>query len=393
MPDPFTATFNRVIDRHGTGSLKWERYAGRDVIPLWVADMDFAAPPCVLEALQNHVGHGVLGYTVPTHEVNTAVVNGIDEAHDWSVDPEWLVWLPGVVSALNLACRAVGRPGDGVVIEPPIYPPFISAPQLAERRTLSVPLLATPDGFRHDWEGLAHALGPNARLLALCNPHNPTGRAFTRQELGRIADLCRSKDAIVCSDEIHCGLVLDPERPHIPFAALDDDAAQRSIVLMAPSKTYNVPGLSCSFAVIPNAALRAAFRAAARGIVPDVNALGYTACAAAYAKGEPWRRALIDYLRGNRDLVMEAIARVPFLETTPVEATYLAWINCRNLPVSDPATFFEEAGVGLSDGAAFAGPGYLRLNFGCPRPLLVQALTRMEDALKLLPVSGRHSAD
>ncbi|MBT3374626.1 MAG: putative C-S lyase [Lentisphaerae bacterium] len=391
MANPFDPTFDHLIDRHGTGSLKWDRYRGRDVIPMWVADMDFPAPPCVLDALHAHVDHGVLGYTLPTAEVTDAVVSGLESAHDWRIDPDWIVWLPGVVSALNVACRAVGKPGDGVVVEPPIYPPFMSAPTLSGRKTVSVPLLETPGGFRHDWDGLADALGPDAPLLALCSPHNPTGRAFSHDELSRIAALCRERDAIVCSDEIHCGLVLDPDQPHIPFPVLSDDAAQRCIVLMAPSKTYNIPGLSCSFAVIPNPELRRSFRSAAQGIVPDVNALGFTACAAAYAKGESWHQALISYLRVNHDLVAAAVADMPFLKATPVEATYLAWIDCRQLPVPDPAVFFEENGVGLSDGQAFAGPGFLRLNFGCPRPRLTEALRRMTDAVQEL-LNGSQTA-
>ncbi len=221
-------------------------------------------------------------------------------------------------------------------------------------------------------------------MLLLCSPHNPVGRVFDEAELRRLADFARRHDLLICSDEIHCGLVLDEDCRHRPIAALDADAAQRTITLMAPSKTWNVPALYCAFAVIPDAGLRRRYRHAMRGIVPHVNVLGMVAAEAAYRDGDPWRQALLAYLRGNRDRVMEAVAAMPGISLARPEATYLAWLDCRELiaeyNIGDVAAFFEAAGVGLSDGRYFGAPGWLRLNFGCPRATLDEALARMATA-------------
>jgi cystathionine beta-lyase len=241
------------------------------------------------------------------------------------------------------------------------------------------------DRWQWDWEALEAACTPSTRLLLLCSPHNPVGRVFDEAELRRLADFAARHDLIVCSDEIHCGLVLDQARPHRALAALDEATARRTITLMAPSKTWNIPALYCAFAVIPDAALRRRYRHAMRGIVPHVNVLGMVAAEAAYRDGDAWRQALLAYLRANRDRVVDAVAALPGLSMTVPEATYLGWIDCRAMMaargVDDPAAFFEAAGVGLSDGAVFGAPGFLRLNFGCPRATLDEALARMARAL------------
>ncbi len=369
--------FDTIIDRRQSDSIKWSKYAGRDIIPLWVADMDFAAPPAVLEALHRRVEHGVLGYAAPVPSLVEATLDYLDANYGWKVDPEWLVWLSGVVTGLNLACRVVD---GGVITATPVYPPFLSAPRLSGRELSSVPLKLTADGWRMDLDAMQAALKPDTRLWLLCHPHNPVGRAWLDEELRDFAEFCKRNDLIVCSDEIHCDLILDAERQHVPLACLDDKIARRSITLMAPSKTFNIPGLACAFAVIPDASLRRRFTGAARGIVPDVNVLGFVAAEAAFREGAKWHDALIDVLRRNRDRVEAAVAAMPGLSMTHVEATYLAWIDARGLGVEDPVAFFEAAGVGLSNGADFGLPGWVRLNFGCPAETLDVALERMRVA-------------
>lgn len=376
--------FDTPVDRRVTASLKWDRYKGRDVIPLWVADMDFRSPPAVIAALKAHVAHGVFGYTLPPDDLVETVVDMLERHHSWQVRPEWIVWLPGLVSGINGACRCVGNPGDGVMTTVPAYPPFLSAPALSQRSLVRVAHREDACGWGLDLDDIARGMTDRTRLFILCNPQNPTGRVFTGDELSGLARVCLDRGVVICSDEIHCGLVLDSERSHICLASLDEAIARRTITLLSPSKTYNLPGLGCSLAVIPDGGLRSAFRAAMAGIVPHVNALGFTAALAAYCDGEDWRQALLAYLRDNRDLVESFVARTPGLAMHHVEATYLSWIDCRALRVQAPAALFEEAGVGLSDGADFGEAGFVRLNFGCPRTLLGEALGRMGDAVEKL---------
>jgi cysteine-S-conjugate beta-lyase len=276
-----------------------------------------------------------------------------------------------------VACRAVGQTGDAVAAFTPVYPPFLTAPGLADRQLVTAPLVEQQGRWVMDLDALEQAITDHTRLMMLCSPHNPVGRIWSREEQLALAELVERHNLIVCSDEIHSGLLLDADTQHIPFATLAPELARRTITLQAPSKTYNIPGLGCSFAIIPDGQLRTAFRGVMSGIVPHVNLLGYSATLAAYRDGEQWRQALLSYLRENRDLVLESLAEMPGLKTWPVEATYLAWIDARSLQTDDPAGFFELAGVGLSDGAPFGSPGFLRLNFGCPRDLLQQAFERM----------------
>ncbi len=383
--------FDTPIDRCGTSSLKWARFEGRDVIPMWVADMDFPAPPAVLDAIRGHLDHGVLGYTVPGDELAATVVDALARDHGWEVDPAWLVWLPGVVPGLNIACRMIRDPGRRVLVTTPVYPPFMSAPGNWGHHMADVPLAPRDGRLTFDLEAFRERARGGADLFLLCNPENPAGIAHTRAELEAVAEFCLSRGILVCSDEIHCGLILDPGVEHIPFASLSNDVARNCIVLMAPSKTYNIPGLCCSFAVIPNRDLKGRFLRAMRGIVPEVNALGYTACNAAYRDGRQWRGDLLDYLAANRDLVEQAVARMPGLTMRHVEATYLAWIDCREAGMTDPTAFFERAGVGLSDGGAFGTRGFVRLNFACPGSLLRKGLERMRHALET--PEGRRSRE
>jgi cystathionine beta-lyase len=374
--------FDEVVDRRGTASEKWEKYRGRDVIPMWVADMDFRSPPAVIEALHRRTAHGVFGYTGPPPELIEAVVSMLERDHGWRVEPAWIVWLPGLVCGLNVACRAVGEDGDDVATLTPVYPPFLSAPKNSRRAVVRVPLREDANRWSIDFDRLEDALTPRTRLFMLCNPHNPVGRVFDLEELRQLARLCLRRGLAICADEIHCGLLLDRNKRHIPMATLGPEVAERTITLMSPSKTFNVAGLGCAFAVIPAAELRARFLRAKAGIVPMLNPFGYLAAAVAYRECEEWRRSLVDYLRGNRDLLAGALSRMPGgLSMAPVEGTYLAWIDVRAAGLEDPVGFFEEAGVGLQSGRDFDGNGFVRLNFGCPRAVLNEALTRMRRAL------------
>ncbi len=365
--------FDHPIDRRNSDSIKWGKYAGRDVLPLWVADMDFAAPPAVVATLSERIGHGVFGYGHPWPSLTESVLAHLASEYSWTIEAEWIVWLPGLVTGLNVACRAVD--GD-VLTATPIYPPFLSAPRFSGRELHRVELACRDGQWQWDMPAMQAACPAPTRLFLLCHPHNPVGRCWNREELDELATFAEERDLIVCSDEIHCGLILDADRRHIPFASLSPEAAQRSITLMAPSKTFNIPGLGCAFAVIPDAALRRRFLHAMDGIVPHVNVLGLAACEAAYRDCTDWHRELIAYLAGNRDRVEAAVAAIPRVGMTHVEATYLAWIDVRALGLAKPAAHFEAHGLGLSDGADFGHPGWLRLNFGCPRATLDEALRR-----------------
>lgn len=383
--------FDTVPSRLGTDSQKWQKYANRDVLPLWVADMDFRSPPAIIDTLQRRVADGIFGYARPVKSTVDAVVNALASRYGWSIDPAWIVWLPGLVCGLNVTAQAFAAPGEEVLCLTPVYPPFMTAPKNSGRVSVTVPFIlnSTAARWEIDWDALERAVTPRTKLFFLCNPHNPIARVFRRDELVRIADFCARHDLLLCSDEIHCDLILDSALPHLPTAMVAPDHAARTITLMAPSKTYNVPGLGTSFAIIPDSALRARFVRATAGIVAEVTCLGFTACEAAYRDSEPWRQALLATLRSNRDHLFATLEKsLPGVRIeAPIEATYLAWLNVADLGLADPIAHFESHGVGLSDGAFFGAPrsDYVRLNFGCPRATLDEALRRMAAAVAAIP--------
>ena len=378
--------FDQVIERRGTRSLKWEAYGGQDVIPMWVADMDFQAPPAVIEALHRRVAHGIFGYTVAAEELASVVVARCRDHYGWTIEPDWLVWLPGVVPGLLAACRAFSAPDDEIVTFTPVYPPFLTAPGQSGRRLVSIPLVRRAGRYTIDLAALEAAITPRTRLLLLCHPHNPVGRVFDRTELSAVAEICRRHAITICSDEIHCDLILNGTA-HVPIAALSPNVAAASVTLMSPGKTFNTAGLNMGFAIIPDGERRARYQAVCKGVLPEPNLMGLTACLAAYREGEAYRQALIKTLARNAAHVLAFVrSELPALSMTPVEATYLAWIDVTALGQANPASFFREAGVGLSPGSAFGGEGHVRLNFGCPLPLLAQGLERMHAA-----VAARHA--
>ena len=365
-----------------SNSLKWSKYKGRDILPLWVADMDFLCPPAVLEALHQRIDQGVFGYGGPSDELVGVVVDTLEREFNWKVEPDWLVWLPGLVSGLSVTCKAVGKKGDGVLVNTPVYPPFLKAPGLMERTLETVSLSGgNKEGWTLDRRRFEAGITKNSSLFILCHPHNPVGRMWTEEELAMMAEVCLDNRVIICSDEIHNQLVLDPVRRHVPLATLGPSVAARTITLMAPSKTFNVPGLGCSLAIIPDEGIRRRFVHAGLGIVPHVNVLGLTAAEACWRDGGPWLMALTEYLRGNLEYLKTRVAAWPSITMAEVEATYLAWLDVEALGLKDSASHFEDHGVGLSDGREFGGPGYLRLNVGGPRSILEEACDRIEAGL------------
>lgn len=391
--------FDRASDRHESDSIKWRRYSDKDVIPMWIADMDFAAPDAVVEALQQRVAEGVYGYGVVPDGLVGSVCAWYQERYQWTIEPSWLVWLPGLVSGLHAVTKAFGGPGSGVMTHTPVYPPFLKVAERCGKRLDAVPMLFKPDvnlkkgacetgidkedkTWRLDFEQMQQAVQLDSRLLMFCNPHNPTGRVFRRDELEQVAHFCLKNNLLICSDEIHCDLVLEPGLQHIPMASLSAAIAQQSITLLAPSKTFNIAGLGCSIAVIPNRELRKQFKQSIQGLMPGVNILGYVAAEAAYKKGGDWLVQLQDYLRQNRGILADWVAEHKRLSMSVPEATYLGWIDFRDYGQELPAKWLlKEVGVALSEGADFGLPGFARINFGCPSEQLRQALDRLDQAL------------
>jgi cystathionine beta-lyase len=374
--------FDREVDRSNTSSTKWEKYAGRDILPFWVADMDFAAPAFVLDAVRERLRHEIIGYTRVPESLSTAFQSWLQRSYGWAVADEWLVWIPGVVTGFNLAARAVGGAEGSVLIPAPVYYPFLSVPANAGLNGQQSRLKPDRDGrWRMDFDDLKRRVDASTRLMMLCNPQNPTGRVYSKGELAAVADFCLEHDITLCSDEIHCSLVLDEETRHIPIASLSPQIADRTITLYAATKTYNIPGLPCAVAVIPNADLRHAFKRAMVGLVPNVSPLAIAASTAAFADESSYLPELLDYLRGN----LERVAAVAGPRLARLEGTYLAWIDMRDSVVAErPGSYFEEAGLGLSDGGPFGGPGFVRFNFACPRSLLERGLERFAAALEAL---------
>lgn len=370
--------FDEVIDRRGTGSLKWDRYAGREVLPMWVADMDFAVCPAITQALHERIGHPVHGYTRAYPGPVEAIMAYLKRSHGIDADPSWLVWMPGMVPGLAMASATVGSAGDEVMIFSPVYAPFFSAPVDAGRAVVAIPLTAVDGRTTFDLAAMEAAITARTKLLLLCSPHNPVGRVWTREEMAGLADFCVRHGLVLCSDEIHCDLLVEPEiSPFTSGLALEGPIRDHLIVMMAASKTYNVPGLGLSFAIIPDPELRRKFQAAKNCFVAETNPLGFAATEAAYREGESWRQALCRYLRGNRDLIVSHLAaHAPEVKMPHLEATYLAWLDVRALNLMHPAAHFEAHGLGLSNGVDFGAPGFVRLNFGCPRSVLAEGLKR-----------------
>ncbi|MBK5512089.1 MalY/PatB family protein [Pseudomonas sp. TH15] len=378
-----TFDFDQVFDRHATGSTKWSRYPA-DVLPMWVADMDFAAPPVIIQALQKRLEHPLLGYSVPQDNLRDAIVADLWNKLAWRVKPSELVFLPGVESGFNMALKALVQPQQNVVVQTPNYPPLRHAPGNWGLNKVELEFVAQADGsYATPLDALRESLNGGGALL-LSNPHNPLGKVFPREELQAVADICLAQDAWIISDEIHAELCFDG-RVHIPTASLSPEIAKRTITLMSASKAYNIAGLKTSFMIIQDPALLARVNHARCGMVDSVNPLGLEATRVAYSEAGPWLTEMLAYVQGNRDYLVDAVrTRLPGVSINVPQGTYLAWLDCSALGLADPQQFFlEQAKVGLSAGLDFGDQSkqFVRLNFGCPRALLEEGITRMERAL------------
>ncbi|MFT5504896.1 MAG: cystathionine beta-lyase [Gammaproteobacteria bacterium] len=373
--------FDLETDRIHSDSAKWQRY-GEDIIPLWVADSDFRSAPAIIEALKDRVDHGVFGYAQPSGQLAELIVERMQQLYQWQIEPEWLLWFPGVVSAMNVIVRSLSTEQEAILYPEVIYPYIAKAAQNSGRPYRSVALSALDERPVMDLERLSRESTPQDRLMILCNPYNPGGTISSKSELQALADYAEKNDLLICSDEIHCDLLLEHGKEHIPIAALNKEIEARTVTLMAPSKTFNIAGLGCSFAIVPDQDFRAAINQNRAGIIPHVNLMGFTAAMAAYRDGDEWNHRQCDYLRGNRDFLVEQINAIKGLSMSSPEATYLAWMNVSELKLDNPTQFFESAGVGMSPGTDFGSKDHMRLNFACTRSRLEEAIRRIKLAVE-----------
>ena len=388
--------FNKIINRRPTNSVKWNAFAD-DVLPMWVADMDFAAPPAILDALHSTIEHGILGYEFATEKLRGNVAARMQQLYNWNITADDVVPVPGLVTGFNIAARISCQPGEGILIQPPVYFPFMKV----QKNTGTVMQVAELKKVTHgqtlhheiDWEvfeNAVHSDGAKTSMFLLCNPHNPTGTIYTEDELQRMAEICEKEDILICSDEIHSELLLGGTK-HIPIAALSPAAGQRTITLVAASKTFNVAGLFVGFAIIQNESLRRKFQAEAEKLTLHTNALGHIASEVAFSGScDPWLDELLAYLTANRDFIVDYVKKnLPGVRVSKPDATFLAWLDFSELVAEGKVTeplqdfFIEKGKVAFNEGASFGsgGEGFVRLNFGCPRETLVDGLERIKAAL------------
>ncbi len=394
--------FDTVCDRSGSGCSKWGAvkaiFGREDVIPMWVADMDFPTAAPIVEALQKRAAHPFYSYTLPPPLLTEAVVERVKRKFNWKIEPEWVVYTPGVVSALHIAVRSLTRPGDEIILQEPVYYPFFGAVTGSGCRIAHNNLKLARVKYVMDFADLESKFLPppgsraghsRAKAIILCNPQNPIGRVWSREELTRLGEIVTGNGAVVISDEIHCELLFKGYH-HIPFASISEEFAQNSIVCMAPSKTFNLPGLEASSIIIPDKKIRDNFTDTRAGIVPGLNIFGLTAMEAAYRYGDEWLAQLLDYLQGNLEFTKKYFKeKIPRIKVIEPQGTYLLWLDCRALGMDDKALqqfMRERARVGFDDGFVFGagGSGFQRMNIACPRVLLKEALGRIDGAVKEL---------
>ncbi len=377
--------FDLVIDRRASDSVKWH-YFPEDVLPMWVADMDFACPPAVMEALHKRVEHGIFGYACAPDGLKELVQKRLQTLYEWKTEADWISYVPGIVTGFNLAVRAFCEPGDGVIFQVPAYPPFFGAGPNSDLRTVPNPMIENPDGsYSLDFDRFETQIQEEkVKAFLLCNPHNPSGQVFSREELLRLGEICLRQGVYIISDEIHCDLLFDGAK-HIPIASISEELGKVTATFIAPSKTYNIAGLHASVAIIPNPELREKYTKVRAGTVSDPNMLALVAAKAAYEFGDPWLQECLAYLQANRDHLFETLPQtLPGVKMYKAPATFLAWLDCRGTGLSEPHKFFlEKAKVGLNDGTAFGADykHFVRLNFATPRSILDEGLQLMGDAL------------
>ncbi|MCR9258973.1 MAG: PatB family C-S lyase [Pseudomonadaceae bacterium] len=372
-------SFDQVIDRRNTQSTKWEKFDA-DVLPFWVADMDFAAPELILDALRQRLEHPILGYTTQPASLTEAFQNWLRHHYSWDVPADWVCWVPGVVPALNLSARTL--PSDSEIMIPtPVYHPFLDVAKNATLSDIQVPMQVTQNSSGNKWQmdldAMTDALTPKTRMLMICNPQNPTGRCYNTDELNLLAEFIEKHDLLLVSDEIHCNILLDPGVSHQPLGKLHPALAPRTIHLYAATKVYNIPGISCAAAVIPDDKLRREFMRARAGLLPGIGPLGFLSSEVAFNDRSSWVADLMTYLRGNLAAVKACVGD----RLTPLEATYLAWINVADLGLKNTETYFAQHGIGISPGAQFGNADYIRFNFACPRTTLDEGLKRLSYAI------------
>ena len=380
VADSQDSEFDTAPDLRGTGNLKWDH--SEAALPLWVADLDFPTAPEVTKALQKRIASGHFGYAKPTRELRETVVAFTEELYGWRIDPDWLVFVPGLVPAMHGACRMQDGGCGRVAVNLPNYHHFVSLPARLDKEIAASHLLWEQGQWQYDFADIERQARAGLETALIVNPHNPVGHVFPPAETRRLAEIYAAADALILSDEVHSGLVLDEGAQHVPTALACPGIEDRLITFMGPGKTFNLAGINCSYAIIADPALRARFCQRNLGVLAEVTALAYTATLAALRDGGPWRLRLIDYLRGNRDLLAAALAPLASIEMAPVEASYLAWLDMRSLALDDPRAWLLKHGLDLSDGALFGSPGHLRLNFGCPRNRLRQAIDSLTAAIK-----------
>jgi cystathionine beta-lyase len=376
--------FDQIIDRTAHQALKWERYKDKDILPMWIADMDFRCAPPIIDGITSLAQHGVYGYVAPNDYLpaKLAIKRWLHNEHQWNIELDWIVWTPGVVPAFNLACQAYCEAGDNVMVQTPNYPPMLAAPGLNKMNKLEIGLVPSQNDLTGeqratiDLEQLAsHAADPKTKLFILCNPMNPAGTVLTRDELIQIEKICHDNDVLICSDEIHCDLVLDETAKHIPIGSI----SETSITLMAASKTFNVAGFATSFAIIPDGKVRRRFVQQILGVTPWVTHMGLVATEKAFTECDQWHKSLIDYLRTNRNYLFQQVNRLPGLRMARPQATYLAWVDASGLGIENPHSYYEQKGVGFSPGFDFGNKQYIRINYGCPKHYLDLAIEKMRD--------------
>ena len=374
--------FDEIINRKNTDSFKWDFFQDpEETIPMPVADMDFKSPEPILQALRDVTEHGVFGYSIIPEELKNVLQERLERLYGWKTEKEWQVWIPGLVPAITATCRAIGEIGDAVLTSIPVYHPFHLAPNYVGKKLQTFPLIEIENRWTFDFEALEKAITKDTKLFMLCNPYNPAGTVFTREELEKLAEICQHNNLIICSDEIHCDLILDKNKKHIPIASLNQVAENMTITLLAPSKTFNIAGLGCSVAIISNPELRQKFNAAKDGFFPPLPRHSMVAAMAAYRDCEDWRLQLIDYLKANHDYMFHELNGYKGLKMLPLEATYLAWIDASETGIDNIQERILKAGVRLMNGKIFMGEGFLRLNFACPKSVLVEAVKRIKMAL------------
>ncbi|MEN8614072.1 MalY/PatB family protein [Dehalogenimonas sp. THU2] len=394
--------FDRLIDRTGTNSAKWdmrrEVFGTEDVLPMWVADMDFPVAEPITEALRRRIEHPIYGYTHPSPSLVRAIIERIERKYNWRVKAEWLVFTPGVIPALAAALRAFTHPGDAVVINDPVYHPFWSLVPNAGCRIAASPLKMIDSKYEMDFDDLKRRFAPpgpgflaapQPKAMILCNPHNPVGRVRTQEELVEVGRIAIDAGAVVISDEVHCELLFDGVK-HTPFAAISEEFAQNSVVCMSASKTFNLAGLAASVIIIPNPRLRATFQSARSGIMPQPDVMALAALEAAFRDGDEWLGQLLAYLQGNLDFLVDFFERrIPQIKVIRPQGTYLVWLDCRGLGLDRKQLcdfFIRQAKIGLDEGSRFGagGEGFMRMNIACPRSTLEEALRRVERVISHL---------